>query len=64
MSLALSAAIFVVTLALIFAHPRGMNEAVAAGVGAAAMLACRIVSPSEVGRSSGKRRMCCCFCSA
>jgi len=54
MSLALSAAIFAVTLALIFTHPRGMNEAVAAGIGAAAMLAFRIISPGDLAQIIGE----------
>ncbi len=53
-SLALSAAIFTVTLALIFTHPRGMNEAVAAGVGMTVMLAFCIVSPDDIAQIIGK----------
>ncbi|MGI8855085.1 MAG: SLC13 family permease, partial [Thermomicrobiales bacterium] len=40
----LSAAFFVVTLALVLWRPRGVNEAVGAGIGAIGVLACRLVS--------------------
>jgi arsenical pump membrane protein len=47
MSLPLSAAVFLLTLALIFLRPRGMNEATAACIGAMAMLALRLVTPGD-----------------
>ena len=48
MSLPLSAAVFLLTLALIFLRPRGMNEATAACIGAMAMLALRLVTPGDL----------------
>jgi len=50
MSLALSAVGFLATLTLILWRPRGMNEAVAAGIGAAFALAARLVSLRDVAR--------------
>lgn len=47
MSLALSAAVFLLTLALIFLRPRGMNEAAGACIGAVAMLALRLATPGD-----------------
>lgn len=50
MPLILSAAVFLLTLALIFLHPRGMNEAGAAGIGAVLMLALRLATPGDIGQ--------------
>ena len=50
MSLGLSAVGFLATLTLILWRPRGMNEAVAAGIGAAFALAARLVSLRDVAR--------------
>ncbi len=50
MSLALSGVGFLATLTLILWRPRGMNEAVAAGIGAAFALAARLVSLRDVAR--------------
>ncbi len=47
MSLALSAAVFLLTLALIFLRPWGMNEAAGACIGAVAMLALRLATPGD-----------------
>ncbi|MCA1724973.1 MAG: hypothetical protein LC748_12140, partial [Thermomicrobia bacterium] len=47
MSLLLSAAVFLLTLALIFLRPRGMNEATGASVGAVVMLALRLATPGD-----------------
>ena len=47
MNLPLSAVIFLLTLALIFLRPRGMNEATGACIGAVAMLALRLVTPGD-----------------
>lgn len=48
MNLALSAAVFLVTLALMFARPRGVSEAWSAGIGAVLMLVLRLVTPRDV----------------
>jgi arsenical pump membrane protein len=48
MTLALSAGIFLLTLALMFARPRDLNEAVSAGIGALLMLLLRLATPQDV----------------
>jgi len=49
-NLFLSAAVFLVTLALIFLRPRGMNEATGASIGAVAMLVLRLATPGDFAR--------------
>jgi len=50
MNLFLSAAVFLLTLALIFLRPRGMSEATGASIGAVAMLALRLTTPGDFAR--------------
>lgn len=54
MNLTSSAAVFLATLALIFLRPKGLSEAGAACIGAAAMLVLRLVTLADIGQILGQ----------